>query len=144
MGILIHVLQCMRKFSLFAMTAFALALVGAGCASAPFATGDKVLANWKGGSRWWEAQVTSVSDSTVGVTYDSDKTTDTLPFAQVSHVPSGKASVKVGDKVAAKWTDGRFYGATVTAVSGDKATVAWTDGSSPMDVALTDMVLQGK
>lgn len=134
----------MKKLSFLTASLFALVLAGAGCASSPFAEGDAVLANWKGGSRWWEAKVTAVKDGQVTVTYDSDKSTDTLAEAAVAHVPSGAASVKVGDKVVAKWSNGLFYGGTISAVKDSTATVAWTDGSTPTDVALTDMVLQGK
>lgn len=109
-----------------------------------FKVGDKVLANWKGGSRWWEAKVTGIDGPAISVKYDSDSTTDALGPLSVSHYPSGAAKVVVGSKVVAKWTNGSYYGGTITAVNGAKATVKWNDSSAPLDVALTDIVLQGK
>lgn len=134
----------MKKLSLLTASLFALVLVGAGCASSPFAVGDSVLGNWKGGSRWWEAKVTAVQDGQVSVTYDSDKTTDTLAEMAVAHAPTKAASVKVGDMVVAKWSNNLFYGGKVTAVKDGMATVAWTDGSTPTDVALTNIAQPGK
>lgn len=109
-----------------------------------FKVGDKVLANWKSGSRWWEAKVTGIDGPAISVKYDSDSTTDSLGPLSVAHYPSGAATVKVGDKVVAKWTDGKYYGGKVTALKGTKATVAWSDNSGSMDVALTDIAVAGK
>lgn len=110
-------------------------------AVAGFKAGDKVLANWKGGSKWWEAVVTAADATGVSVKYDSDSTTDKLAPASVAMRPSKAVVVKVGDKVAAKWQGGSFYGGTITAVASGKATVKWGDGSAPSEVALTDMVM---
>lgn len=110
-------------------------------AVAGFKVGDKVLANWKNGSKWWEAVVTASDASGVSVKYDSDSTTDKLAASAVVMRPSKAAVVKVGDKVTAKWQGGSFYGGTVTAVASGKATVKWGDGSAPSEVALTDMVI---
>lgn len=110
-------------------------------ATAVFKVGDKVLANWKNGSKWWEAVVTASDASGVSVKYDSDSTTDKLAASAVVLRPTKAAAVKVGDKVAAKWQGGSFYGGTVTAVANGKATVKWGDGSAPSEVALTDMVI---
>lgn len=110
-------------------------------ATASFKAGDKVLANWKNGSKWWEAVVTKVDGPAISVVYDSDKTTDTLAPTAVVMRPSKAAVVKVGDKVTAKWNGGSFYGGTITAVTSGKATVKWGDGSAPSEVALTDMVV---
>lgn len=108
--------------------------------TAAFKVGDKVLANWKAGSKWWEAVVTATDASGVSVKYDSDSTTDKLASTAVVMRPSKAAVVKVGDKVAAKWNGGSFYGGTITAVASGKATVKWGDGSAPSEVALTDMI----
>lgn len=110
-------------------------------ANASFKAGDKVLANWKNGSKWWEAVVTEVDGPAISVIYDSDKTKDTLGPAAVVMRPSKAATVKAGDKVVAKWYGGSFYGGTITAVASGKATVKWGDGSAPSEVALTDMVV---
>jgi hypothetical protein len=109
--------------------------------AAPLKKGDKVLANWKNGSKWWEAVVSTVDGPAISVIYDSDKSTDTLGPSAVVLRPSKAAVVKVGDKVAAKWNGGSFYGGTITAVTGSKATVKWGDGSAPSEVPLVDMVL---
>jgi hypothetical protein len=39
---------------------------------------------------------------------------------------------RVRDRVLARWTDGSWWEAEVTAVSGAQTTVAWADGSAPM------------
>ncbi|MBP7898779.1 hypothetical protein KAZ92_02420 [Candidatus Gracilibacteria bacterium] len=117
-----------------------LALTGCG---GGFSVGDKVVGNWKGGDRWWNAQVTAVAGDQVTVKYDDDSSTETLAKTSAAHLPSGAASVKVGDRVIAKWTDSKFYNGTVTALNGDKATISWTSGS-PTDVALTDITVAGK
>lgn len=114
-----------------------------GCGGGGFSVGDKVVGNWKGGDRWWNAQVTAVAGDQVTVKYDDDSSTETLAKTGVAHLPSGAASAKVGDRVVAKWTDGKFYNGTVTALNGDKATISWTSGS-PSDVALTDITVAGK
>ena len=135
---------CCMKISSIGFSLGMVALLAlTGCGGASFSVGDKVVGDWKGGDRWWNAQVTAVAGNQVTVKYDDDNSTETLAPTSVAHLPSGAASVKVGDKVVAKWTDSKFYNGTVTALAGDKATVSWTSGS-PSDVALTDITVSGK
>lgn len=43
--------------------------------------------------------------------------------------PAAKAAFKVGDTVDATWTNGRYYEASITAVTGGTYTVTWLDGT---------------
>jgi len=52
--------------------------------------------------------------------------------------PSATA-LAAGQTVAATWTDGSLYLATVTAVDGDKATVTYTDDGSSKTVPAADV-----
>ncbi len=108
-----------------------------------FKVGDKVLGDYHNGSRWYVGKISGIDGPAISVAYD-DGSKETLGPLNVAHFPTGAAKVVVGSKVVAKWSSGSFYGGKVTAVSGSTATVAWTDGSAPIDVALTDMVIQGK
>ena len=45
-----------------------------------------------------------------------------------SILPTLAAEPKVGDSVAAIWTDGNYYVGTITSISGDKADVLYEDG----------------
>jgi hypothetical protein len=47
-------------------------------------------------------------------------------------------SFAVGENVAAVWTDGNLYLATVTAVEGDQVTVTYTDDGSSATVAASE------
>ena len=42
--------------------------------------------------------------------------------------------VRVGDAVLARWSDGNWWEATVTAIDGMRITVAWRDGSAPVQL----------
>ena len=144
----------------------ALILTGAGCSfstdSAPvapapapapaaavvpapiFAVGDSVLGNWHGGSRWWEAKVTAVAGNQVTIKYDSDNSSETLSASAVAHYPSAAVVAKVGDMAVAKWSDGKYYGGTVTAINGTAVTMKWSDGSTPSGATLSEVSVAGK
>ena len=49
------------------------------------------------------------------------------------------AAFAAGQSVAAKWTDGKLYLATVTAVDGDNVTVTYTDDGTSGTVAAADV-----
>ncbi len=49
-------------------------------------------------------------------------------FFLATLLPAFAADPKVGDTVAAKWTDGGFYVGTVTGISGAGANVLYEDG----------------
>ncbi|MBI3495110.1 DUF4537 domain-containing protein [Candidatus Berkelbacteria bacterium] len=111
-----------------------------------FAIGDKVLADWKGGDRWYDATVSGVGSGGANyflVTYTSDKSTEVLGSAKLAHAPTVAAAVNVGDKVVAKWTNGQWYGGTVAAVVGSSAKITWSD-KSQTTVAATDIAIAGK
>ncbi len=64
------------------------------------------------------------------------------PAEQQSATSGGAQSAApfaAGRYVAAKWTDGSLYLATVTAVDGDNVTVTYTDDGSSMTVPATDI-----
>jgi predicted small lipoprotein YifL len=49
------------------------------------------------------------------------------------------AQFAAGQSVAARWTDGKLYLATVTAVAGENVTVTYTDDGSSATVPATDV-----
>lgn len=107
-----------------------------------FKVGEKVIANWKKGDKWWGATVTAIDGPAVTVTYE-DGIVETLGSISVAHIPSAPAKVKVGDKVVAKWSGGGYWNATVTELLGTKATVTWSDKTT-QEVLLTDIAFGGK
>lgn len=107
-----------------------------------FKTGEEVLVNWHQGDAWRQAMVTGVQGDQVTITYTSDRSTGTLLILNVAHLPGKVASVKVGDKVVAKWTDKNFYNGTVLEVSKDTAKIQWASGDSTQ-VSLKDITIPG-
>ena len=56
-----------------------------------------------------------------------------------SPAATSAARFAAGQSVAAKWTDGSLYLATVTAVDGDNVTVTYTDDGTSRTVPATDV-----
>lgn len=109
-----------------------------------FNVGDKVVANWKAGSKWWDAVVTAVNGNKVSVTYTSDKTTDVLDMSAVAHLNQPNSDINPGDKVVAKWSDGSYYSATVVSFSDTGVKVKWSDTGTLMDLPYSSVEMPGR
>ena len=101
----------------------ALALPAAASAQQP---GDWVLAQWQGGSDWYPGVVQSRDGNQVTILYD-DGTRETRPVNQVRAY-----DWHVGSRVVCRWTDGRWYSATITAMAEDGLTISllYDDGDT--------------
>ena len=95
-------------------------------ASAQFAVSDWVLAQWRGGAYYYPATVLRTDATTVTIEYD-DGARETRPVNQVKHY-----NWKLGSKVECRWTDGAWYGASITAMGGDAVTldILYDDGTA--------------
>lgn len=112
-------------------------------AAEKFPVGTKVLANYQSGDYWWDATVTGISNGSYSIKYTTGGTSDTLTADKLANYPKTAASVKVGDKVIAKWLSLGWYSGTIASLEGSAAKVTWSDGSQT-SVALTDIAFAGK
>jgi len=96
----------------------------------PYKVGTGVAAPW--GGSLYHGTVKAVKGDSLDVLYTDDKQTRTVKIAECKLVP--KKTWKVGDKVMAVWSSGKFYAGAVTAAKGATYTVKWDDGSAPKDV----------
>ena len=115
----------------------------AASAKGVFKVGDKVKGRWKGGTRYWDAVVTAVSGDEVSVKY-SDGMTEVLPPMSVAHLNQPNSSIKVGQEVLAKWSDGQYYVGFVNSFDDKNVTVKWKDGSAPSKVPYSSVEVPGK
>lgn len=92
-----------------------------------FIVGETVCAAWS--TSWYEAEIVSFTDGIYQIIY-SDKTQGNLTSDKLRKVLT-KEEIKVGDKVLAVWTSGKYYVGTVKEIKADGAIIAWEDGSSP-------------
>ena len=108
---------------LFGIGAAILALSTAAAAQQP---GDWVLAQWQGGSDWYPGVVQGRDGNMVTILYD-DGTRETRPVNQVRAY-----DWHVGSRVVCRWTDGRWYNATITAMAEDGLTISliYDDGDT--------------
>lgn len=101
------------------------------------AVGMTVAAPW-GGSLYL-GTIQAVSGDTFDVLYADDQQVRQVQRNELKVV--APQSWKVGDKVKAVWTTGKFYDGAVTADKGNGVyTVAWSDGSAPSDVEATKIM----
>lgn len=108
-----------------------------------FKVGDKVKALWKGGTKYWDAIVTAVSGDEISVKY-SDGMTAVLPRMSVAHLNQPNSSIKAGQEVLAKWSDGQYYVGFVASFDDQSVTVKWKDGSAPSKVPYSSVEVPGK
>jgi hypothetical protein len=73
------------------------------------------------------------------ITVNVPKTSVTPPAEKPITAEKPASGFAVGDSVAAVWTDGNLYLATVQAVNGDQITVKYADDGSTKTVAATDV-----
>src|SRR3954471_24857781 len=70
--------------------------------------GDWVLAQWRGGAQWFPGVIQSREGNMIRILYD-DGTMETRPINQTRPY-----DWHVGSKVECRWSDGNWYGATIT------------------------------
>ena len=88
--------------------------------------GDWVLGQWRGGGDWFPGVVTAHEGNQVTIRYD-DGTSETRPESQVRPY-----DWHVGSRVVCRFTDGRWYDATITAMDpgGLLISVLYDDGDT--------------
>ncbi len=113
----------MKKMIL--LGAAALSLVAPAAASAQ-QVGDWVLGQWRGGNDWYPGVVTAHVGNQVTIRYD-DGTFETRPANQVRPY-----NWRVGSAVVCRFTDGRWYDATITAMDpgGLLISIRYADGDT--------------
>lgn len=108
-----------------------------------FVVGDTVIANLKSGDKWYSGKISAAADGSFSVVYDDGNKETGITAARIAHVPTVAVVVKSGDRVVAKWKDGKWYTATVTSVAGTKITVKYYDGYS-LDITGNDIAIPAK
>jgi hypothetical protein len=108
-----------------------------------FKTGDKVKSRWKGGVRWWDATVIATSGDEVTVKY-ADGIVEVLPPLFVAHLNQPNSTIKAGQEVLAKWSDGNYYAGFVTTFDDESVMVKWKDGSAPSKVPYASVEMPGR
>ncbi len=63
-------------------------------------------------------------------------------FKKAQNSTPATASLKVGAKVSAQWTNGSFYDGTIVKIKGSAYTIEWDDGSDPIDVTINQIRLK--
>jgi opacity protein-like surface antigen len=96
--------------------ASALALMSASSAVAQ-KQGDWVLAQWLGGSGWYPGVVEGRAGNQVSILYD-DGSRETRPINQVRPY-----NWRVGTRIVCRFTDGKWYDATITGMNADGTTI---------------------
>lgn len=93
--------------------------------------GDQVAAPWGGGQ--YLGTVEEIKGESASVKYADDQIVREVKLSDLQAVV--KKEWKVGDKVLAVWSAGRFYSGVVEADNGNGTyKVKWDDGSAPSDV----------
>ncbi len=100
--------------------ALATALATSFCLSAPLSAqqvGDWVLAPWKGSTQYYPGVVAARTGDQVTIRFD-DGDRAKMSTDEVRHF-----TWKTGSKVECRWTDGKWYNATVRMMDGDGLTM---------------------
>lgn len=86
--------------------------------------GDWVLAQWRGGAYWFPGVIQARNGDMLSIRYD-DGTVEVRPANQARPY-----DWHAGSKVDCMWTDGKWYGATITNAASDGLTldVLYDDG----------------
>jgi hypothetical protein len=92
-------------------------MLAAPCTALAQQPGEWVLAQWNGGAQWFPGVVQSRNGDMVKIRYD-DGTFETRPINQTRPY-----NWHVGTKLECRFTDGQWYGATITAASSDGLTI---------------------
>lgn len=83
-----------------------------------FETGDRILAQWDGGTLWFPGSVHSVGDGTIAIQYD-DGMSEIRPENQVKPF-----DWDVGSRIDAIWSgNGQWYAARIMEMSADGMTI---------------------
>ena len=108
-------------------TLYIVAALAASCVAMPAAaqdTGDWVLSQWHGSSQYFPGVVTARDGNTVTVRFD-DNTVERRPANLIRPF-----DWRAGSHVECRFTDGNWYGATITRIAEDGFTmsVRYDDG----------------
>ena len=105
-----------------------------------FKEGDTVAAPWGGGQ--YHGTVKAVDGETVSVLYTDDGVTRDVEAKDLTLIK--EKNWKVGDKVLAVWSSGKFYEGTIEEDKGDGVyIVKWDDGSEPSEVKADKIIALG-
>jgi len=121
----------MRKVLLISASALVLlfavqVLAGGG---GGFKIGDAVYAEWTPNG-WYHGKIDKICSAGWHIQFDDgDQKCCTLSQIVKDVVPP-KSKVKVGSKVLAQWSNGRFYPGKVKAIAGNVYTIAFNDGDT--------------
>ncbi|MDP8225593.1 MAG: DUF4537 domain-containing protein [Candidatus Lernaella stagnicola] len=115
-----------RKLCLFLIVALFIAATVA-LAGGKFVVGHAVYAEWTANG-WYHGKIAKKCDAGWHIAFDDGDQKCCAPSQIVIDVVPPKAMVKVGVKVLAKWSDGRYYPGTVSAINGNKYSIAFNDG----------------
>jgi len=99
--------------------------------------GDMVAAPWGGGQ--YHGTIEAVKGDSADVLYTDDGVTREVKIKELVLVK--EKTWKVGDKVKAVWSAGKFYDGTIEKDKGDGLyVVKWDDGSAPSDVEAAKII----
>lgn len=103
------------------------------------AVGDRVWAQWTPNA-WFPGRVGRTAEVGLHIEFDDgDRADRPASLAAVDRAPQAD-QVKVGSRVLARWTDDRFYPATVTVIDGGSFAVRFDD-QDRRTVGLADLRL---
>jgi hypothetical protein len=113
----------MRKTIFLGAAMLALAT---GTAASAQHVGDWVLGRWHGGPYWFPGVIAALHGDQVTIRYD-DGTSETRSLSEARPY-----NWHVGSHITSRWTDGRWYGASITAMDpgGLTISVRYDDGDT--------------
>ncbi len=98
-------------------------------AQAKLALGTAVWAEWSGGG-WYHGKVKGDCSGGYQILFDDgDQSCCTLEQIALD-VPPATAALKVGVRVLAKWSDGKYYAGKISGIKGSSFSISYDDGDS--------------
>lgn len=115
-------------------------LLGTACFSQELKSGDSVWAQWKPND-WHHGKIGEKTSLGFMVAFDDGDKADLPTALIVFDRPAQDEQLRIGARVLARWTDGRYYPGTVTArTSGSDCAIRFDDGAtltvSPLNLRL--------
>ena len=97
--------------------------------AAALKVGDPVFAEWTTNG-WYHGKITKTCEVGWHILFDDGDQKCCTPAQVVKDIVPTAAQVKVGTKVLAQWSNGRFYPGTVSAISGGNYSIHFDDGDN--------------